>query len=88
MPGMRAHDLSRFADTVSMSENVDRRLLEHWREQHARHTEEQRFLVALAREGTAAGRSSELFADQLAELRARIARQRAAAGEDPWDEPA
>lgn len=77
------------ADTVCVSENVDRRLLEHWREERARHAEEHRFLAALERDGRPRGRQASLFADQLAELRERVARQRAAArDEPPWNEPA
>lgn len=72
-----------------MSENVDRSLLEHWREARARHVEELRFLGALERERPSRTSQASLFADQLAELRERVERQRVATSDpDSWDEPA
>lgn len=77
------------ADTSHVSENVDRRLVEHWQAERARRAEELRFRVALEREGYTHVPEDSLFADQLAVLRERVARQRTAACDDrPWDEPA
>ena len=70
------------ADTSGMQDNVDRSLVSHWSDARERHAEEQRFLHGIEREHgprtVPAPDSGSLFEDQLAALRERIERQRAA----------
>jgi hypothetical protein len=65
-----------------MHDNVDRSLLSHWSDARERHAEEQRFLHGIERERglrtVPAADDGSLFDDQLAALRERIERQRAA----------
>jgi hypothetical protein len=65
-----------------MTDNVDRSLLSHWSDARERHAEEQRFLHGIEREHglrtVPPPIDGSLFEDQLAALRERIERQRAA----------
>jgi hypothetical protein len=81
----------RTADICLMSANVDRRLLAQWEDARERSAEEERFLRTIRRERrlSEAPPSRDLFLDQLAALRQRIARQRVRLGEvESFDEPA
>jgi hypothetical protein len=65
-----------------MHDNVDRSLLSHWSDARERHAEEQRFRQGIERERglreAPTPSDNSLFEDQLAALRQRIERQRAA----------